>query len=160
MNKQNKKYENECIKISCAARNPSWQRVCCWAACLRRTAQTLSLPAQTNQYRMASNYVAGTAAPYNAGGGVPAQALLTLSTNTSTNCTFSWYGMRGWTTVQAPLIWSIGLNLANVEATDIAGASRQQIPLVLLAVSDWPSPTIMPAKTSAAVAMATSIAAV
>src|SRR5215471_13789718 len=40
--------------------------------------------ARASIYQMASNYPAGTPPPFNAGGGIPAQAFLTLSATTST----------------------------------------------------------------------------
>ena len=72
--------------------------------------------ASADIYYMKSNYVAGAVAPYNAGGGVPAAALLTLSTNTSTNATLSWYGTRGWYGVQGSADMVNWTNLTSTEA--------------------------------------------
>lgn len=70
-------------------------------------------------YLMQSNYTAGTLAPYNTGGGVPAQSLMAAPVVTSTNCTFSWYGMKGWSTVQGSTDFGASwINLTNVAATD------------------------------------------
>lgn len=55
--------------------------------------------AQTSLYRMQLSYPSTNVAPYNAGGGVPAPALLNVPVITSSNETFSWYGMMGWSTV-------------------------------------------------------------
>ncbi len=74
-------------------------------------------------YRMQNNYPAGTAAPYNAGGGVPAAAILTLTNVTSTNCTLGGDGMMGWYSVQGSsdmVNWS---SLATIQATDFAQSS-------------------------------------
>jgi len=79
-----------------------------------------SLIYPTNVYYMSKNVPTNILAPYSAGGGVPAQSLLILSTNTSTNCTFSWYGMRGWSTIQGSTDLVNWLNLTNVAATNYA----------------------------------------
>ncbi len=65
------------------------------------TAQTLSLPPQTNLFLLKSNYVAGTVAPYNAGGGIPAQSFIYTPVYNTTNntCTLNWYGTYGFYTV-------------------------------------------------------------
>ena len=71
-------------------------------------------------YRMQLNYPPGTAAPYNAGGGIPAQSILTLTNQTSTNCTLGWYGMMGWYTIQGStdaVNWSA---LASIESADFS----------------------------------------
>ena len=68
----------------------------------------------TNVYYMSKNVPANTPAPYSAGGGVPAGALLTVSNITSTSCTFSWYGMRGWSTVQGTT--NFGTNWVNLNS--------------------------------------------
>jgi PKD domain/Cytochrome c554 and c-prime len=66
-------------------------------------------------YLMKSNYVAGTVAPYNSGGGVPAAAILNLNTNTTTNATLSWYGTLGWYNVQGSPDFSTWTTLGTVE---------------------------------------------
>ena len=76
--------------------------------------------AHANIYRMQSNYVAGTSAPYNAGGGVPAQAFLTLTNQTSTSCTLGWYGMMGWYSVQGSPDLVNWTSLTNVEVSGFA----------------------------------------
>ncbi len=74
-------------------------------------------------YFMQSNYPAGTLAPYNAGGGVPAGALMAAPVITATDTTFSWYGMRGWCTVQGQASGSTNwVNLAYVAATNYASS--------------------------------------
>ena len=84
-------------------------------------------------YRMQNNYPAATAAPYNAGGGVPCQPIITSQTYTPagspTNCTLNWYGMRGWYTVLAGTgLGGITNPVASVEATDFAGNANLPIP--------------------------------
>src|ERR1035438_6856181 len=83
------------------------------------TAQTLSLPPQTNQYRMVSNYVSGTLPPYNAGGGVPAQSIQTGITTSGTNFTLTWYGLQGWYSIQATTNLVLGpwITVATVESS-------------------------------------------
>src|SRR5215831_14082074 len=75
--------------------------------------------ARASIYQMASNYPAGTPPPFNAGGGIPAQAFLTLSATTSTNATLGWYGMMGWYTIQVstPTIGTF-LSITSVPASD------------------------------------------
>ena len=77
-------------------------------------------PAQAGIYQLQSNYVAGTVAPYNGGGGVPAQALMNAPIKTPTNCTFSWYGMKGWSTIYGSTNMSGPFTnvIAGVEATN------------------------------------------
>lgn len=58
------------------------------------------MSARADMFRMTNNYPAGTVAPYNAGGGVPAQPIITSQTITSTNATLCWYGMQGWYSIQ------------------------------------------------------------
>ena len=72
----------------------------------------------TNVYYMGKNVPAGTLAPYRAGGGVPAGALIATPVVTSTNCTISWYGMRGWSTVQGSTELVNWVNLTNVAAKE------------------------------------------
>ena len=88
------------------------------------TAQTLSLPPQTNLYRMASNYVGGTVAPYNSGGGIPAQSIQTGITTTTTNFTLTWYGLQGWYSIQAAtnIITGPWITLATVASSAFAGS--------------------------------------
>jgi PKD repeat protein len=82
--------------------------------------------ADASIYQMASNYPAGTVPPFNAGGGVPAQAFLTLDSVNPTNntSTLAWYGMMGWYAVQATTN-ALSTNgpwilITNVPATDFA----------------------------------------
>lgn len=76
-------------------------------------------PARASMYQMKSNYVAGTAAPYSAGGGVPAQPIITSQTITATNATLCWYGMQGWYSVQGSTDLVTWAQLGNtVAATD------------------------------------------
>ena len=82
----------------------------------------------TNVYYMSQSAPPGTAAPYSAGGGVPAGALLTLSNVTPTSCTFSWYGMRGWSTVQGSADLVNWVNLTTVEATNYSTATTTANP--------------------------------
>jgi len=65
------------------------------------TAQSVSLPPQASVYQVKSNYVAGTVAPYNAGGGISAQSYIYNPVYNTTNntCTLNWYGTYGWYTV-------------------------------------------------------------
>ena len=85
--------------------------------------------AQYPYYVIRSNYVAGTVAPYNAGGGVPAQSYITSQTYTATNCTLKWYGMQGWysvlgaTSVSGP--WNA---ITNVEAMSFVSQAVLPIP--------------------------------
>lgn len=60
-----------------------------------------AVSARAGVYQMKSNYLAGTVAPYSAGGGVPAQPYITSQTITSTNATLRSYGMMGWYSVQS-----------------------------------------------------------
>ncbi|MEI6078428.1 MAG: PKD domain-containing protein [Verrucomicrobiota bacterium] len=84
---------------------------------------------ETNVFYMRNNALAGTAAPYSAGGGVPAGALLTLTNLTSTNCGFSWYGMRGWSTIQGTTnLWATWVNMTNVVATRYGWTTTTPIP--------------------------------
>ncbi len=91
---------------------------------LAATAQ--SLPPQPNQYVLQSNYVAGTVAPYNAGGGVCAAAYQSPAiTITSTNFTIKWYGMNGYYSVQASTNISdtnSWITVANVTSSTFAGS--------------------------------------
>jgi PKD repeat protein len=78
-----------------------------------------------SMYQMQSNYPAGTLPPYNAGGGVPAQALIATPVVTSSNCTISWYGMKGSSTIQGSTnLGGTWINLANVTATNYAWAAN------------------------------------
>ena len=83
----------------------------------------------TNVYYMSKNAQAGVLPPYSAGGGVPAQALIATPVVTSTNWMISWYGMKGWSTVQGStdlVNWS---NLTNVAATNFAWTTAIANPL-------------------------------
>lgn len=53
----------------------------------------------------------------NSGGGVPAQAYLTLTNSTSTNATLGWYGTMGWYGVQVSTDLVSWTTVTNVEAT-------------------------------------------
>jgi PKD repeat protein len=78
-------------------------------------------PAHAGLYQMKNSYPAGTPAPYNLiGGGVPAQAILTLTNVSSTNCTLGWYGTMGWYTVQGSPDGNTWTNLTSVPASDFA----------------------------------------
>ncbi len=92
------------------------------------TAQSLSLPPQTNQYGLASNYVAGTLAPFNSGGGVCAAAyqnptVTFTPTNTPTNFTLKWFGVNGWYSIQATtnIVTGPWLTLGTVISSSFAG---------------------------------------
>jgi len=74
----------------------------------------------TNAYYMSKNVTTNIAPPYSAGGGVPAQALIATPVVTSTNWTISWYGMKGWSTVQGSTNLVNWMNLTNVAATNFA----------------------------------------
>jgi hypothetical protein len=75
----------------------------------------------TNVYYMSKSVLAGTLPPYSAGGGVPAQALLAAPGITNNVWSFSWYGMRGWSTVQGTTnLGASWINLVNVAATNYA----------------------------------------
>jgi len=90
-----------------------------------------SLIFPTNVYYMSKSAAAGTAAPYSLGGGVPAGALMATPVVTSTNCTISWYGMRGWSTVQGLATGSTNwVNLATVEATNYSTTTTFPNPFV------------------------------
>ncbi len=96
----------------------------------------LAASAQPSVYYMRSNYTAVTAAPYNAGGGVPAQSLMATPVVTSSNCTFSWYGMRGWSTVQGSTnLGANWINLTNVASTNYSWTAT--IPNTLGAVASF-----------------------
>ena len=84
-------------------------------------AQNNPLNFPTNVYYMSQSAPAGTAAPYvtyGVSGGVPAGALLSLSNVNPSSCTFSWYGMRGWSTVQGSTNLPNWVNVTTVEATN------------------------------------------
>jgi PKD repeat protein len=84
----------------------------------------LTLTAQASVYQMQSNYVAGTVAPYNAGGGVPAAAYAGTPTVTASNVTLPWYGTMGWYTVQGSPDMVNWTNLGSaVPATDFRGSA-------------------------------------
>ena len=74
----------------------------------------------TNVYYMSKSAPAGTLPPYSAGGGVPAQALIAAPGITNSVWSFSWYGMRGWSTVQGSTDLVNWVNLAYVAATNYA----------------------------------------
>ena len=61
------------------------------------TAQTL--PPEVRLYRLGSNYVGGTVAPFNSGGGIPAQSYIYTPVYTNNTCVLSWYGTYGFYTV-------------------------------------------------------------
>jgi len=78
-------------------------------------------------YQMKSNYPSTNVAPYNAGGGVPCQPYITSTVyspvSSPTNCTLSWYGMRGWYTVlggSTASLSAITNPIGSVEATEFA----------------------------------------
>jgi PKD repeat protein len=109
---------------------------------MRRTLAVLAtgialggMTAQAGMYQMASNYVAGTVAPYNSGGGVPAGALLTLNTNTSTNVTLSWYGMQGWYVVEGSTNLTDYVKLGSVKASDFATTATVTNPFGAMSAS-------------------------
>jgi PKD repeat protein len=72
----------------------------------------LAPTARADMYRMTPN----------AGGGIPAQAVINPLIYTATNCTLSWYGLQGWYTVQSTpnLLTGPWTSLVSVEATDFA----------------------------------------
>ena len=72
----------------------------------------------TNVYYMSKNFPATNTAPYSTGGGVPAGALIAAPGITNNVWSFSWYGMRGWSTIQATTNLVNWVNLANVAATN------------------------------------------
>ena len=82
-----------------------------------------AVTASASIYQMKSNYVAGTGAPYNAGGGVPAAAYQTGITPTSTNFTLTWYGVQGWYNIEAQNVTASGpwTPIATVASSDFAG---------------------------------------
>jgi hypothetical protein len=55
----------------------------------------------------------------NAGGGIPAQTTINMAV-TSSNTTFSWYGMRGWSTVMASTNFTDWFPFASTKATEYA----------------------------------------
>jgi PKD repeat protein len=73
-----------------------------------------------SMYLMQSNAPAGTLAPYSTGGGVTAQSLMAAPVVTSSNTTFSWYGMKGWSTVQA----STNMGATWVDVTNVAATAH------------------------------------
>ncbi len=79
----------------------NFQKYLCRALTILTLAGICAAPAHASMYQIQSNYLAGTAPPYNAGGGIPAQPLITSSTFTPTNATLCWYGVQGWYSVQA-----------------------------------------------------------
>jgi Cytochrome c554 and c-prime len=88
----------------------------------------------TNVYYMSQNAPIGTLAPYSAGGGVPAQSLLGTPVQTSSNWSISWYGMRGWSTIQGSTnLGGTWINLTNVAATNYSWTTALPIP------SSWSS---------------------
>jgi predicted CXXCH cytochrome family protein len=74
----------------------------------------------TNVYYMSKNVPTNIAAPYSAGGGVPAQALIASPVLTSNSWAISWYGMKGWSTVQGSTDLVNWVNLTNVAATNFS----------------------------------------
>lgn len=88
---------------------------------LAATAQSVSLPPQASVYQMKLNYAATNTAPYNAGGGVPAQSFIYSPVYTNNRCILSWYGTYGWYTVQgATNLLGPWVNLTNVYSTNFA----------------------------------------
>jgi PKD repeat protein len=76
--------------------------------------------AHASVYQMKNNYTNGTVAPYNAGGGVPCQSLITTNNTTNNTNTIGWYGTMGWYTIQGSLDGGPWTNLTTVAATDFA----------------------------------------
>jgi hypothetical protein len=72
---------------------------------------SLGISARADMYRITPNE----------GGGIPAQAVITDTTITSSNATLSWYGLQGWYSIEAATSlagpWS---SVASVAATDFA----------------------------------------
>ena len=88
------------------------------------SAQTLNLPPQTNQYRVASNYISSAVAPYNSGGGVTPAAYQNPSViTTPTNFTLNWYGVQGWYNIEAMNVTASGpwTKIASVESSSFNG---------------------------------------
>jgi predicted CXXCH cytochrome family protein len=69
---------------------------------------------------MSKNVPTNTLAPYNAGGGVPAQALIASPVQTNGTWSIGWYGMKGWSTIQGSTNLVNWVNLTNVAATNFA----------------------------------------
>lgn len=75
----------------------------------------------TNVYYMSKSVPTNTPAPYRAGGGVTAGALIAAPGITNSVWSFSWYGMRGWSTIQGSTnLGANWVNLTNVAATNYA----------------------------------------
>ena len=80
------------------------------------TAQN-SLNFPTNVYYLSKGSV-NPVPPYSAGGGVLAGAVMATPVLNGGNVTISWYGMRGWSTIQGSTNLTDWVDLATVQATN------------------------------------------